>query len=152
MDFLNDTYYRLLKALPKTKRYLFDTFEMHRLTGLIGPRGVGKTTLMLQYIKEKIGDPTKAFYFAADNIYFTKVSIIEFVNKKHQEENINSFFIDEVHKYHNWEQELKTFMTLSLQLKLSTLAVQVLKLHKAHMTYHAEQKCITCMVFRFVSI
>lgn len=51
-------YERLLQSVNfKTYRYLYKDFNLNsRLTGLIGPRGTGKTTLLLQYIKDKIED------------------------------------------------------------------------------------------------
>jgi len=89
------------------KRSLYKDFSLGRLTGLVGPRGVGKTTLMLQYIKEHLYDSNKAFYFAADNVYFNQTSLLEFVNELYLTEGYRYFFIDEIHKYHNWNQELK---------------------------------------------
>ena len=57
------------------KRALFETFLPGRLTGLIGPRGVGKTTLMLQYIKEHLYLERKVFYFSADAVYFRQTTL-----------------------------------------------------------------------------
>ena len=56
MDNFIATYKRLLGNLKfKHHRYIYDEFNMaSRMTGLIGPRGTGKTTLLLQYINEKI--------------------------------------------------------------------------------------------------
>lgn len=106
---LKTTYHRLINELDiKTHRYLYANFNINnRLTGIIGARGVGKTTLMLQYIKEHLYDGSQAFYFTADHIYFNKVSILEFIEDLYQTEGITIFFIDEVHKYKNWNQELK---------------------------------------------
>lgn len=108
-DLLRATFQRLLEAVQtKTHRYLYDQFNIsNRLTGLIGPRGVGKTTLMLQYIKEHLLANDKVFYFSADHIYFNSVSILEFVGELYQLDGIDTFFIDEIHKYANWNQELK---------------------------------------------
>lgn len=90
------------------KRFLFDSFEMKgRLTGLVGPRGTGKTTFMLQYIKEKIKEPEKAFYASLDSIYFAQTTLMEFVTTLYEEQGIRYFFLDEIHKYPGWNQELK---------------------------------------------
>ena len=54
--FITETFHRLIEnqTQPKT-RYLYPFFSLrNRLTGLIGPRGVGKTTLLLQYIKNEL--------------------------------------------------------------------------------------------------
>ena len=91
----------------KQHRFLFDSFNLRdRLTGLVGPRGVGKTTLMLQFIKTHF-QLQDVFYVSADHIYFTQNTLYEFVITLYQTENIKTFFIDEIHKYANWSQELK---------------------------------------------
>ena len=63
-------------------RALYADFNLkNRLTGLIGARGVGKTTLMLQYIKEKLWEERDSvFYFSADHIYFSSVTLYAFVD------------------------------------------------------------------------
>ena len=63
IDLLRETSQRLIESVPIGKhRFLFDRFEMNeRLTGVFGPRGVGKTTLLLQYLRDKHGLPGEAF-------------------------------------------------------------------------------------------
>lgn len=109
IDSLKNTYYRLVNELEYgTYRYFYDSFDLSgRLTGLIGPRGVGKTTLLLQFIKNKVKNLNEAFYFAADHIYFSKITLFDFVQELHESEGTLLFFIDEIHKYKNWNQELK---------------------------------------------
>jgi len=109
IDVLRDTYQRVLaETTLRTYRFLFDTFEVSgRLVGLVGPRGVGKTTLMLQYIRDRLAKKDEAFYASADHIYFNKVSLLEFVRELVATEGTHLFFFDEVHKYAGWEQELK---------------------------------------------
>lgn len=103
------TYRRLLKSTNyQTHRYLFDSFNTKsRLTGLIGPRGTGKTTLLLQYLKEKSDNKNESIYVSLDNIYFTQTKLIDFVDDLYEINGIRSYFFDEVHKYPNWDQELK---------------------------------------------
>lgn len=108
-DRLYAIYRRLLENCNyEYKRFLFDSFEMKgRLTGLVGPRGTGKTTFMLQYINEKVENKEKAFYVSLDSIYFAHSTLIEFVSNLYEIQGIRYFFLDEVHKYQNWNQELK---------------------------------------------
>lgn len=108
-DYLWQTYHRLIQELDITShRFLYSQFKPEgRLVGLIGPRGVGKTTLLLQYIKDNLYESGTAFYFSADHRYFNEVSLLQFVDELYQEKGIRIFFIDEVHKYANWNQELK---------------------------------------------
>ena len=109
LESLRNTYYRLLEAVPgEFHRYLFSSLDIsNNLVGLIGPRGVGKTTLMLQFIKERLDNTEQAFYFSADHIYFSNYTVFDFVQLLYETESIRYFFIDEIHKYSNWVQELK---------------------------------------------
>ncbi len=105
---LKTIFYRLAASLDiDTKRYLYSSFKIsNRLVGLVGPRGAGKTTLMLQYIKENL-DIQAVFYVSADNIYFSNTTIFDFIREQYETESIKLFFIDEAHKYRGWSQELK---------------------------------------------
>ncbi len=100
---------RLIQAVEyKHHRYIYKTFNIQsRLTGLIGPRGTGKTTLLLQYIKEKIEDKDECIYASIDNIYFSKNLLTDFVNELYENYGVRYYFFDEIHKYQNWNQELK---------------------------------------------
>ncbi|MCK4608615.1 MAG: AAA family ATPase [Gammaproteobacteria bacterium] len=120
IELLKATFTRLIaETKVTTYRYLYDTFHINnRLTGIIGPRGVGKTTLLLQYIKNNLYNSNQAFYFSADNIYFNTNSILEFVSDMHQTEGTTIFFIDEIHKYKNWSQELKNIYDSFPNLKV----------------------------------
>lgn len=109
LDYLRDTFDRLIDKLHiTTYRYLYEQFHTNnRLTGLIGPRGVGKTTLLLQHIKHRLRKRDDVFYFSADHFYFAKKTLLEFVHELYTLEGIRYCVIDEVHKYPNWSQELK---------------------------------------------
>src|SRR5262245_57440588 len=98
--FIYETYQRLIEELSVThQRYLYPSFELkNRLSELVGPRGVGKTTLLLQYIKNELYSSKKAFYFSADLIYFQQESLLKFVSLLHQNEGYSILFIDEIHK------------------------------------------------------
>jgi len=103
------TYKRLLQGTNyKYHRYIYEKFNINsRLTGLIGPRGTGKTILLLQYIKQNIDDKDECIYASIDNIYFSKNLLIDFVNELYEDYGIRYFFLDEIHKYQSWNQELK---------------------------------------------
>ena len=118
--FILETYRRLIDELSLTRtRYLYPSFHIrNRLTGLIGPRGVGKTTLMLQYIKNELYEEGKTFYFTADHIYFQEATLLEFVSSLYKNEGYQIIFIDEIHKYQNWNQELKNLYDSFPSLKI----------------------------------
>lgn len=109
LDSLRLIFQRLIDEVNMAHyRFLYDKFNItNRLTGLIGARGVGKTTLLLQFIKNNLLANSNVFYFSADHIYFSSTSIYEFIENLYLTEGITIFFIDEIHKYKNWNQELK---------------------------------------------
>lgn len=107
-EFLDQSFERLLERTDlRSKRYLYHRFKMDRLVGLVGPRGVGKTTMLLQYIKEHLYHDQRTYYFSADSVYFSQSSLLEFINELYLTEGYRIFFVDEIHKYQNWNQELK---------------------------------------------
>jgi uncharacterized protein len=90
------------------KRYMYNEMPWEsRLVGLMGPRGIGKSTMTLQHIKEMDEtDRSHALYVSADHSYFTDHTLAdtaaEFVR-----EGGKWLFVDEVHKYDGWSRELK---------------------------------------------
>ena len=83
-------------------------WEGNRLVGIRGARGVGKTTLMLQYVKLHYGAETrKAVYLNLDNPYFLKNDLMDVVQKFYQQGG-ERLLLDEVHKYPRWSQYVKS--------------------------------------------
>lgn len=110
------------------KRYLIDSIPWkERLLGIQGFRGVGKTTMILQYIKEIYGDSDKALYVSLDNIYFTDNKLVHFVNDFVANGGAH-LFLDEVHKYPNWSVELKNIYDLHKSLKVTFTASSLLEI------------------------
>jgi predicted AAA+ superfamily ATPase len=87
-------------------RYLYKDIDWNaRLISIIGARGTGKTTLLLQHIKlRKIED--ESLYVSADNIYFSRNNLFSLAGSFYKYGG-KYLFIDEVHKYRNWSQEIK---------------------------------------------
>lgn len=77
-----------------------------RLVGIRGARGVGKTTLMLQYIKQHLYREQTALYVSLDHIGFTGQTLVALADTFVKSGGTH-LFLDEVHKYPNWSQELK---------------------------------------------
>lgn len=73
----------------------------------MGSRGVGKTTLLLQLVLEKGAKQRQSLYVSADNLYFLDNRLIDLVDRLYKETDVRLLCIDEVHKYPNWNQELK---------------------------------------------
>ena len=78
-EVLSQNYIRLLGAVTTTHfRYLYKEIDWdNRLIGITGPRGTGKTTMMLQHIKTAFHDRRKALYVSLDNIWFSKNSLLD---------------------------------------------------------------------------
>jgi predicted AAA+ superfamily ATPase len=101
-----------------------------RLLGIKGARGIGKTTMFLQYIKKKYGVSSKALYLSLDDLYFTEnklTDVVEtFVNKGGEH-----LFVDEVHKYPNWSVELKNIYDTYPKLKVAFTGSSLLEILNA---------------------
>ena len=108
MDNLYRTYGRLLAATDMGfTRYLYPTINWdNRLIVIKGAKGVGKTTMILQHIKRTFLKPEAALYVSLDNIWFANHTITELV-EYHYTHGGTHLFMDEVHKYKNWQQEIK---------------------------------------------
>lgn len=87
-----------------------------RLIGIKGPKGVGKSTLMQQYIRKhfKEGD-RHVLYCSADTGYFTEHTLVDTATRFVQSGGTH-LFIDEIHKYENWSRELKEVYDLYREL------------------------------------
>lgn len=89
------------------KRYLYGHINWdNRLIGLKGARGTGKTTLLLQKLKELALPTREMVYFSLDEMYFTSHSLIDTAKNFHQQGG-KILVLDEVHKYANWAREIK---------------------------------------------
>ncbi len=119
----------LQNTTTEFKRYLYEEISWKsRMVGIIGPRGVGKTTMILQYIKENLGSK-QALYVSADDMYFGEKRLIDLVDVFYK--NAGQYlFIDEIHKYVNWSQELKNIYDSYPDLKVVFTGSSVLDILK----------------------
>ena len=90
-----------------------------QLVAIKGSRGVGKTTLMRQYIRQTYGITAgKALYCVVDSIYFTTHTLLELA-ERYAQMGGEHLFLDEVHKYPQWSVEIKEIIDLYPQLKIT---------------------------------
>ena len=110
-------------------RYMFDQISWDsRMFGLVGPRGVGKSTMILQYIKEH-RDSRHILYIGADHLYFSSHTLVETVDEFAKESG-EQIFIDEIHKYENWSRELKQIYDSHPDVKVGFTGSSVLDIYK----------------------
>jgi uncharacterized protein len=89
------------------RRLLMDEIDWtHRLIGIKGSRGVGKTTFLLQYAKEQFGTDRACLYVNFNNFYFTNHTLVDFA-AEFCAQGGKTLLIDQTFKYENWSKELR---------------------------------------------
>ncbi len=110
------------------KRYFHKTLNLEKkLVGIVGARGVGKTTYLIQYLKELDISFSKKLYISADTI--TIPSLFEVAHAFYKEDG-EVLIIDEIHKYKDFEIELKKIYDI-LNLKVIFSGSSALKIDNA---------------------
>lgn len=108
LDEILRIYNRRLQGTPEGfKRYLIDKIDWRdNLIAIKGAKGTGKTTMLLQRIKESFTDKDKALYLSLDNLWFETHSINDLV-EYHYTHGGTHLFLDEVHYYPKWKTLIK---------------------------------------------
>lgn len=110
-------------------RYKYNQIDWNsRLVGIVGPRGVGKSTMVLQYILEH-QEKGYHLYVAADNMYFAGHTLTGLADDFVKEGGTH-LCIDEVHKYKNWSRELKQIYDVYPDLHIVFTGSSVLDIQK----------------------
>lgn len=121
-------------------RYMFDRMDWdNRLIGLLGPRGVGKTTLMLQHAKEQLPRHSTLFVTAED-MYFATHNIVEFA-ADFVKQGGRYLIIDEIHKMDDWARYLKLIYDYQPKLNVIFTGSSVLDISKG--THDLSRRAIT---------
>ena len=134
MEELFDFFYRELRKIDLSfQRYLIDDIDWNgRLIAITGARGAGKTTMILQHIKRTFGNsPKDALYVSADNIRFLGNRLFDLAND-FEKQGGKYLFIDEVHKYENWSQEIKNIYDSFSDLKVVITGSSMLQIYKGN--------------------
>lgn len=122
---------KLAKATLDFKRYLYHKINWDaRVIGIKGERGVGKTTMLLQRIKEKYSNPDDTFYISLDHFWFRThelQDLVEFMYRR----GITEFYIDEVHKYKDWSIILKNLVDEHDDLRIVYTGSSLLEIDNA---------------------
>lgn len=122
---------QLAKTPTAFRRYMYDRILWDaRMIGLVGPRGVGKSTLVKQYILAQ-EDPKKWLYVSADHIYFSDYTLVAVADELVREGGMG-IIIDEVHKYEGWSRELKQMYDTHPDLKIIFTGSSVLDIRHGY--------------------
>lgn len=103
----------------------------NRLTGIVGPRGIGKTTFLLHQAIKMGAIEKKALYVSADNYYLLETPLLELVDKLYKETDVRLLCVDEIQKYSNWNQELKNISDTYRNFKVLFTGSSMVDLIKA---------------------
>jgi len=92
---------------PIRRQLMTEIDWSHRLIGIKGSRGVGKTTFLLQYAKDNFGsEDRRCLYINFNNFYFTEHTLVEFA-EWFCSQGGTTLLIDQTFKYENWSKELR---------------------------------------------
>ena len=152
MESLYKTFYQLLSRTSLSfMRYLYPEIRWHhRLIGITGARGTGKTTLLLQHIKKNFGNaPQEALYVSLDNIWFSNNRLFDLAGD-FDKMGGKYLFLDEVHKYGNWSQEIKNIYDSFPDIKVVFTGSSMLEIYKgnADLSRRASHYVLRGMSFR----
>ena len=145
MERLYEQFRRLIERTDTTfVRYLHDQVIWdNRLTAIVGARGVGKTTLLLQHIK-LYNDLQDTIYINADDIYFSENKLFDFASTFYKNGG-KHLYIDEVHKYSSWSKELKMMYDYFPDMQVIFTGSSILDIYRGSddlsrraLTYHLE--------------
>jgi predicted AAA+ superfamily ATPase len=109
-----------------------DIFWNDRLFAIVGARGAGKTTMMLQYIKLHL-DVKKALYVSLDDLFFSNNRLVD-VAAQLSLQGITHLFVDEIHKYpyETWAQELKNIYDTYPDMHIVFSGSSMLEIYKGN--------------------
>ena len=134
MEELFDFFYRELRKTDLSfQRYLINEIDWEgRLSAITGARGTGKTTMILQHIKQTFGNlPKEALYVSLDNIWFSGNRLFDLAND-FEKQGGRYLYIDEVHKYENWSQEIKNIYDTFSDLKVVITGSSMLEIYRGN--------------------
>lgn len=111
-------------------RFLLNKIDWdQRLIAIKGSRGVGKTTLLLQYLKYVLKKSDEALYVTADHYWFYTHNLVQTADAFYKNGS-RYLFIDEVHKYPNWATEIKNIYDGYPELKIVFTSSSILDIYK----------------------
>ena len=100
---------KLSQKAPSYKRFLYKTIKnsKSKITGIYGARGVGKTTLVIQILKDLNLNVRESIYISCDHPLFTDINLFEFLDE-FSKKGGKYIFIDEIHKIKDFQKHIKS--------------------------------------------
>lgn len=147
---LQDEYlHRIQKTDTSNKRYLYHQINWDaRLICIRGARGTGKTTMILQYIKEHYNNLSKALYISLDNFQFQLITLYDVAEYAHTH-GIEALFVDEIHYTKHWGQMLKQVFDTFSDLKIVYTGSSMLQIDDAQADLSRRQSVYELHGFSF---
>jgi len=133
MDQLYTTFrYLVSRTEPDFVRYLYSRINWNnRLIAIVGSRGVGKTTMLLQHIQQNYDVYSdEVLYVSLDNLWFSTHSLLELADEFHKSGG-KTLFLDEVHKYPGWSREIKNIYDSYPEMKVVFTGSSMLDIHRS---------------------
>ncbi len=133
---MENLFSRFRYLIPRTEldfvRYLYSNINWgNRLIAIVGARGVGKTTLLLQHIKMDYDvNSSEVLYASLDNLWFANHSLLELADEFHKNGG-KALFLDEVHKYKGWSREIKNIYDSYPEMKVVFTGSSMLDIHRS---------------------
>ena len=142
LNYFRNKQVRIIQSVSDSfvrKKYMKKLVSPNRLVAIIGQRGVGKTTLLLQYLKKNF-KVSEYLYFSADDIYIADTKLYDIADEFVRLGG-KVIVIDEIHKYKNWVQEIKniydSFPDLAIRFSGSSM------LNLLYQKYDLSRRCVT---------
>lgn len=108
-----------VEAQSYYERTLFKQFRLdNQVTGIVGARGVGKTTFLLKTAIAQGALKKQALYVSADHSYFLDHTLIQLVDALYKQTEVRFLCIDEIHKHPHWRQQLKNISDIYFDFKI----------------------------------
>jgi len=137
-------YQQLNRVSTDFKRYLYTEIHwQNRLIAIVGSRGTGKTTLLLQYIKLNFPAISgEVLYASLDNLWFSTHSLM-YLADEFSKQGGKILYLDEVHNYIGWSREIKNIYDSYPDMKIVFTGSSLLEVYKGEadlsrraITYH----------------
>jgi len=145
MQQLFSTFYQQLNRVSTDfKRYLYSEIHwQNRLIAIVGSRGTGKTTMLLQHIKSNYQSLSgEVLYASLDSLWFSTHSLV-YLADEFAKQGGKALYLDEIHKYSGWSREIKNIYDSHPEMKIVFTGSSLLEVYKGEadlsrraITYH----------------